>query len=157
MSKQVRWKEPECEVKTISPEPLQMVSTELHFGARHSAQSQSVNLNSDGSRVTVRVCGTDIEVCSHGDQVVLILKTPLGSMEHLLAQMTIGENLDHHLEFEPQEVHTWTVSVNDPAVTAIFLPDSQLEVRFWFNCVAFPPVVKTAHAETTFMIEPDLE
>jgi hypothetical protein len=113
MSKQVRWKEPECEVKTISPEPLQMVSTELHFGARHSAQSQSVNLNSDGSRVTVRVCGTDIEVCSNGDQVVLILKTPLGSMEHLLAQMTIGENLDHHLEFEPQEVHTWTVSAND--------------------------------------------
>jgi hypothetical protein len=149
MSKQVRWKEPEFEQKTISPEPLEMVSTELHFGERHSAQSQSVNLKSDGSRVTVCVCDTDFDATSDGEQVRLVLKPPL---ELLLDQMTLDPWADFDAQLE-QEVHTWTLSANDPCVTAIVLPDAQAEIRFWFNCVAFPPVVKTAHADITFQTE----
>ena len=147
MSKQVRWRDPEVEVKTISYEPLQMVSTELHFGARHSAQSQSVILTSDGSRATMSVCGTDLDATSNGDQVVLSLKTSC-SAEQWFAQMAIGADSDNH-ESEQEEVQTWTLSANDADVTAIYFPDSHLEARFWFDCVAFPPVVKTVHAETT--------
>lgn len=56
-----------------------------------------------------------------------------------------------------KEVRTWTLSQKDPGVTAIFMRDWRnsgcecAEVRFWFSCVAMPPLIKTFEAHVAWV------
>lgn len=107
IGKNVSWKVPEFEVKTIEVEPIEAAPNELHFKVYKAESARIVDLPSDGCHTVVSLFGHELRVETKGVQTLLVLKTPVTNC----AQLEARDNLQKRIRRNDKDIDHLLVQI----------------------------------------------